>query len=382
MDRVKSAMRQVPLLVPAVLVLAGAGGTALAQHEHANPRHPRDASATYPFKPSSSQRSTRRSDGLVPWWDDGRPCSVGCRAPHTIPGWPLKPFHHQHALRDTIDARRDSTFHVGIDIQASKNDRVYAIQPGTVHVIESSGAEERVQVGNFIYWHIKHRVHEGQRVSPYKTVLGLIKPGFGHLHLSEVDLGNHYLDPLRPGGRAVAPWRDTAAPVIGKPSFKGGGRVYIKAFDRQSFIEQTTFETPVLSLAGLAWRVFDSHGRALGPLNWAFRGTQVLPFSMDRLVWAPDAHRPGFSCFALRHICKPNWDYVLAGGLAPPLTRSTLTGCGCRLSVYAWDYASNSVARDFTFGRGTGSVAAIPPRIAPKPLVPAPPPPARRADRG
>ena len=374
-------MRQTALLVVAVVVLASVvAGAALAQRQQTHAHHRHDATVTYPFAPSPSQRHTRSSDGLVPWWDDGTPCSVGCRAPHTIPGWPLKPFHHQHALRDTIDARRDSTFHVGIDIQASKNDRVYAIQPGTVHVIESSGAEERVQVGNFIYWHVKHRVHEGQRVSPYKTVLGLIKPGFGHLHLSEVDFGNHYLDPLRPGGRAVAPWRDTARPVIGKPSFNGG-RVYIKAFDRQSFIEQTTYLTPVLPVAGLAWRMFDSHGRAVGPLEWAFRGTQVLPFGLDRTIWAPDARRPGFTCFAVRYVCKPNWDYVLAGGLAPGLSRSTLDACGCRLSVYAWDYASNSVARDFSFGRGGGSAGAPPPRIAPKRTLPAEPPVAHRSDR-
>jgi hypothetical protein len=373
--------RTLPLALAVALALAAiAAAAAWAQHSHTITRHEHDASVTFPFKPSPSQRHTTSRDGLVPWWDDGRACSVGCRARGVIPGWPLKPFHHQHALRDPIDARRDSTFHVGIDIQASKNDRVYAIQPGTVHVIESSGAEERVQVGNFIYWHIKHRVHEGQRVKPYRTVLGLIKAGFGHLHLSEVDAGNRYLDPLRPGGRAVAPWRDTSPPVIGKPRF-AGGRVYVQAFDRQSYIEQTTYITPVLSLAGLAYRVFDSHGHAVGPLEWAFRGTQVLPFSLDRSIWASDAHRPGFSCFALREVCKPKWDYVLAGGLAPGLSRSTLDGCGCRLSIYAWDYASNSVARDFRFGRGHGSGAPRAPRVLPKATVPPAPPRARSTDR-
>jgi hypothetical protein len=196
-----------------------------------------------------------------------------------------------------------------------------------------------------------------------------------------VDAGEHYLDPLRPGGRVVGPWRDTAPPVIGRPSFRPGGRVYIKAFDRQSFIVETTYTTPVLSLAGLAWRLFDSHGHALGTLNWAFRGTQVLPFSMDRLIWAPGAHRPGFTCFAVRVICKPNWDYVLAGGLAPALSKSTLDSCDCRLTVYAWDYASNSVARDFRFGRGSGSGSAAAPRIAPKTVPQAPPVPARPSDR-
>jgi hypothetical protein len=138
----------------------------------------------------------------------------------------------------------------------------------------------------------------------------------------------------------------------------------------------------VLSLAALAWREFDSRGHAVGPLEWAFRGTQVLPFSLDRSIWAPDAHRPGFSCFALRKICKPNWDYVLAGGLAPGLSRSTLEACGCRLTVYAWDYASNSVARDFQFGRGRGAAEAPPPRALSKPDAAPAPVRARRSDRG
>jgi hypothetical protein len=364
------------LLLACAPLLLGASPAAARKHRK---KHKLDPAAVFPFKPSSLQRPTRRSDHLPPWWADGLPCSAGCRPHGAIPGWPLKPFHHQHALRDPIDARRDSTFHVGIDIQARKNDKVYAIQPGTVRVLVASGAEERVQVGNFIYWHVKHLVQNGQRVTPYKTVLGLIKPGFGHLHLSEVDAAGRYLNPLRPGGRVVGPWRDTALPVLGRPEFRAGGRIFIKAFDRQSFIVETTFQTPVLSLAALAWRVFDSHDHAVGPLEWAFRGTQVLPFSMDRLIWAADAHRPGFSCFALRFICKPNWHYVLAGGLAPPLNRSTLDACSCRLTVYAWDYASNSAARDFIFGSGTGAAYAQP---AAAPRRPGPPPLARRSDRG
>jgi hypothetical protein len=371
-------MRRLALLLSLALIPAG---TAAAQQQRANRHHehPIDAAATYPFRPSPSQRAVRAREGLPPWWDDGTPCAVGCRSPGVIPGWPLRPFHRQHALRDAIDARRDSTFHVGIDIQARKGDRVYAIQPGIVHVIEATGAEERVQVGNFIYWHVRHRVHEGQRVVPYRTVLGTIKPGFGHLHLSEVDFANRYLDPLRPGGRAIGPWRDTAAPVIGRPAFRPGGRVYLEAFDRQSFLIRTTYETPVLSVAGLAWRLFDSHGRAVGPLDWAFRGTQVLPFSLDRLVWAPDARRPGFTCFATREICKPNWDYVLAGGLAPPLSHATLTACGCTLRVYAWDYASNAVERDFDFSGRRGSGAAAQRPSVPRRLLP---PVASRRDAG
>jgi hypothetical protein len=70
---------------------------------------------------------------------------------------------------------------------------------------------------------------------------------------------------------------------------------------------------------------------------------------------------------------------VLAGGLAPPLQRSTLEACGCRLTVYAWDYAGNSAARDFTFGKGSG--AAYAPPLAPR-ARPSPAPFARPSDEG
>src|SRR5581483_6381282 len=51
----------------------------------------------WPFSISPLQRATTRADGLPAFWADGKPCSVGCTAPGAIPGWPLQPFHQQHA---------------------------------------------------------------------------------------------------------------------------------------------------------------------------------------------------------------------------------------------------------------------------------------------
>jgi hypothetical protein len=62
---------------------------------------------------------------------------------------------------------------------------------------------------------------------------------------------------------------------------------------------------------------------------------------------APDARRPGYECFSREVICKPNWNYVLAGGLARPLDPAALPSEHHRLSVYAWDWAGNTTARDF-----------------------------------
>ena len=77
--------------------------------------------------------------------------------------------------------------------------------------------------------------------------------------------------------------------------------------------------TPVLAPAGLSYRLYNSHGTAVTPLEWAFRGTHLLPWAERSLVYAPGTHAPGFACFATRSVCVPRWVYRVAGGLAPPL---------------------------------------------------------------
>jgi hypothetical protein len=320
--------------------------------------------STYPFAVSPDLRRTRRGDGLVPYWADGRRCSVGCHQAGAIAGWPLRPFRRQHALRAGLNELRPANFHVGIDIQARNYQAVYPMSSGRVHVIAASGHDERVQVGQFIYWHINHRVHEGQHVSAYRSVLGVVKRYYHHLHLSEV-VGGNYLNPLRPGGRNLRPWSDTEPPIIGRPRVFRGGRAYVGAFDPQSFIDHIRNVTPVLAPAAVAWRLFDARGRRVSPLEWAYRGSQHLPDGLKRVVYAPSARNPGFSCFTHHFVCIPTWTYRLAGGLTPTLGRFMRGGRRYRLAVYAWDWAGNTTARDAWLTNGRVSKAAPAPLAKP-----------------
>jgi hypothetical protein len=311
----------------------------------------------WPFSLSPLQRRTRPGDDLVPFWDDGRPCSVGCTAPGAIPGWPIKPFHRQHAIRAGLNELRGANFHVAVDIEAHDFQPVYALQSGHASIRYQGTGDVNVDVGNFYYWHIQPAVSDGQYVTAYKTVLGYVLNGFYHVALSEVDNGN-YINPLRPGG-SLRPYSDTEPPVIGKPQIFPDGRVIVAAFDPQSFVAKGFhYETPVLAPASLAWRLYDAHSHALTGLEWALRGSQNLPPYLRPVVFAPGATAPGFECFFKRRRCIPNWVYWLAGGLTPRLPLNNLSPGRYRLTVYAWDWAGNTSALDYWFRVPLGSSAA------------------------
>jgi hypothetical protein len=304
----------------------------------------------YPFAVSPLQRPVRSADDLPAFWDDGRTCSVGCHQPGGSPGWPLQPFHRQHALRSGLNELRPSGMHVGIDIEARDGQEAYPMSSGRAHLLRVGTVDEAVQVGQLAYWHIRHEVSEGQYVTAYQTRLGRVRPGFRHLHLSEI-VGGEYLNPLRPGGSNLSPWSDTEPPVIGVPQIVGGGRVIVSSFDPQSFVDlDYQYHTPVLAPAALAWRLYDGSNRSMTPLEWALRGSHHLPDSWKSRVYAPGATNPGFWCFIRRKLCKPVWRYWLAGGLTPALpVHSLVPGHPYRLTVYAEDWAGNRSALDYKF---------------------------------
>jgi hypothetical protein len=303
-------------------------------------RHGRPRFDVWPFPRPPADRGVRAADRLPSLYADGRACSTGCAPRGARAGWPLAPFHRQHPLRGGFNELRPGSMHVGIDIMSSERQAVYAIQPGRVHPIADTGDDARLRVGDYIYWHVARSVGAGARVVPFRTLLGHVLPGFRHLHLTEVRGGDRdYVNPLRPGGRALSPLRETAPPVIGAPRFQAGGRVVVGAFDPQSFRRPLLYHTPVLNVAGLAYRL------DRGPLEWAYRGTHLAAFASRSSIFAPGSYPAGFTCFFEQVVCRPNWTMVLAGGDAPGLP--DLRGRpGHVLHVYAWDWAGNRTARD------------------------------------
>jgi hypothetical protein len=302
---------------------------------------PRD---TLPFAPNPNDRLAQ--SGEIPsLWADGLPCSVGCRPYGARLGWPLKPFYRQHPLRAGLNELRPGSLHVGLDIQARNGQRVYAVQPGIAQVLAAVGPDARVQVGNYVYWHIAPRVVTGQAVIPHETVLGTVLRGYGHIAFSEVNSSGDYVNPLRPGGIVLQPYVDHAPPEIAKPSVAAGGQVIVRAYDPQTVVRRTTYMTPVLAPAALAYRLYRADGAPVTPLQWAFGGAHLLPWVDRSLVYAPGARAPGYDCFATRLLCVSHWIYRVAGGFAPPLPPTGAAG-RYRLTIYAWDWAQNVTALD------------------------------------
>ena len=300
----------------------------------------------WPFSISPLQRPTTPTDGLVPYWADGLRCSVGCTAPGAIPGWPLRPFHEQHAIRAGINELRPANFHVAVDIEANNFQRVYAIQSGYASIRYPGTGDVNVDVGDFYYWHINPTVSDGQYVVAYKTQIGQVLYGFYHVALSEGSTSD-YLNPLRPGG-SLRPYTDSEPPIIGIPRIFSDGRVIVGAFDPQSLVQKgLPYETPVLAPSSLAWRLYNARGRALTGLEWAMRGSQNYPSGLKPVIFAPGASNPGFECFFTQRRCIPNWVYWLAEGLTQPLPLQSLPRGRYRLTVYAWDWAGNTSALDY-----------------------------------
>jgi hypothetical protein len=309
------------------------------------------------FDPSPLQRPTTSADRLPPFWAGGV-CTAGCLPGGTIPGWPLKPFHQQHAIRAGIDELRPANFHVAVDIEANNFQPVFAIQSGVASVSATgSYGDSKVVVGSFTYWHISPTVASGQYVAAYKTEVGAVENGFGHVALSEGG-DNDYLNPLRPGG-PLRPYTDTEAPVIGVPEIFADGRVIDRAFDPQSFIHKTSYLTPVLAPAALAWRLYNSRGRAITGLEWALNSSGYISPSLKPVVFAPGASNPGFGCFYTQLICIPNWVYNLAGGLTEPLPFGSMSPGRYRLTIYAWNFAGNTSALDYWFKFPSASSASV-----------------------
>lgn len=230
--------------------------------------------------------------------------------------WPIKPFNVQHpirgnfddprALRGSIDAVGNNplSFHSGVDIQTPDGTPVYSIAAGQV----TFPAASAVSVGTpfaapfaplvFGYWHVVPVVGDMQYVARGQ-LLGYVRVGAGHVHLSEKRFGQ-YVNPLRLGG--LRPYRDTMPPVIRKLVFYRCGTttevkadavsgcvdVAVDAYDPPPIAPSPPWSDVVLSPARIGWSGL--FGGAWLPL--AYR-TQNVDFINLLTVPLVDVYAPG-----------------------------------------------------------------------------------------
>jgi hypothetical protein len=277
-------------------------------------------------------------------------------------GWPLQPFDRQHPVRgffgdprvgEGADGHADSkTFHFGIDISAPDKTAVYATASGRIVwepqrpetvAIRSADGTGRV----FAYWHIVPSVRNGASAVAYRTVIGHIAAGWGHVHLAEL-VDGRYVNPLRSG--ALSPYTDTTRPRVHAVSFERMGKSLGPGSlsGRFDLVAETWDETPMLvpgrwghkpvmpSL--VRWRLVGRRGATTG---WRtaidFSATIPSPGLFDRFFapWTRQNHpwRNG----RYRVLLASGWD------------SSSLPDGLHRLEVEAMDTRGNRARRSVAF---------------------------------
>uniref|UniRef100_A0A7C4U901 T9SS type A sorting domain-containing protein n=1 Tax=candidate division WOR-3 bacterium TaxID=2052148 RepID=A0A7C4U901_UNCW3 len=127
--------------------------------------------------------------------------------------WPLMPFNQQHQINATFaecrgDNNRDH-YHGGIDIQASLNSKVYAVEAGKVLSIGNTS----IQIGSYKYIHVQNfqvELNENVEAGQYICDIGPYG-GHEHLHLEGVPKTNIL--------SIIEPFEDDADPNVISISF-------------------------------------------------------------------------------------------------------------------------------------------------------------------
>jgi hypothetical protein len=220
--------------------------------------------------------------------------------------WPVKPFEKQHpvrgsfgdprtvfqssaTLRGVLSGACSCSLHRGIDVAAPDGSAVYPVASGTVTY--RNGEWLKVDSGGgrgFEYWHINATVGVGAHVDAYRTVLGHIKRGSGHVHLTELS-GDRAVNPLAPGH--IGPYADHTTPRVTSISFRPTetgrdvlpnlirGRVLLvaEAEDDPTLDAPEGWKGLPVSPALLTWEIRSWTGKIVRPREIAadFRG--VLP---------------------------------------------------------------------------------------------------------
>jgi hypothetical protein len=286
-------------------------------------------------------------------------------------GWPVQPFDRQHPIRGTFDDPRTRTgrvdrdptnpqfFHDGVDIQVRDGTPVYAIEAGEAVLVNqeavavSSPSSSPLPPLVFGYWHLDPVVRNYELVTRHQ-LLGYVRKGAGHVHLSERRFGR-WVNPLRAGG--LAPYVDRTPPTIAKvvlrpcipfravsaDAVSGCVSIVVQAFDR-----------PPLALHG-AWS-----GSVLPPYRVSWGGL----FSG---AWLPPGFRPAVALDELFHV--PVGEVYAPGTrqnrrnvpgkyffwLARDLDTNLLPDGPNTISVTVSDIRGNTASTKFTFDVANGA---------------------------
>ena len=266
-------------------------------------------------------------------------CAGRQNEPTGSDGWPVKPFHSQHPVRGSFGDPRIGpsgneivrTFHFGIDVSAPDATPVYATATGTVSVYGDPprhAADRATGRSAFEYWHVIPAVRAGQHVVAYRTVLGHIATGWGHVHFAE-RRGGAYLNPLRSG--AIFPYADTTCPGIGEVRFERAGirqkarglkgrlDIAVRAEDAPPLSAPAPWRELPVTPARVQWRIVGEHGSIVMPWQSVHDVRQVLPRGAFESVYTSDTrqnrpNRPGVYRFNLAR----GWD---AGSLPAGIYR-------------------------------------------------------------
>jgi hypothetical protein len=290
--------------------------------------------------------------------------------------WPVKPFYRQHPVRANFGDPRtvftDSLltngavgpgsfqFHNGIDISAPDDTPVYPVVSGTARIISGEAVAVVTRDGRtFQYFHLIPAVVGGEHVYAQHSVLGYIRKGAGHVHLTEIR-GYRVWNPLAKGG--IAPYEDLTDPTvraiyirrwnslesIAPQAVCGKVSISADAYDTQSEPVSGTFAGFPVSPALVTWSL--THGgdtRRLAAVSGDVDFRTTLPSKKDFWkVYARGTYQndPRFG----------RRQYPNAGMFMYLLTRQgletrDLPNGTYRLTVHAFDIKGNegTLVRDF-----------------------------------
>lgn len=204
--------------------------------------------------------------------------------------WPVKPFDRPHPVRGNFGDPRTTfagsptprglmtssgifALHFGIDIATADATPIYPVRSGTATLINDRVVA--VDSGNgFVaeYWHIVPTIKSGQKVEAYKTVLGHVMKGYGHVHFTEIDHGR-IVNPLEPGH--LGPYRDSTTPRVSSISFRAsdtGPEVLPEYVHGRVVLIAQAYDLPALPVPGdwanlpvapalITWRVESAKNR-------------------------------------------------------------------------------------------------------------------------